>query len=359
MEGMAEATPALFLAFPSLEGRLARCPFLGGPTPVERLPLAEAPGADLFVKRDDRSCPLYGGNKPRKLEFVIGAALERGCGRLVTTGALGTNHGLATTILGGAAGLATTLVLVDQPVTDEVREKLLFQAAWGAEQVYGRNVPGAVVQTARILARSGLRGERPFLISTGGSSSRGNAGFVSAGLELARQVGAGELPEPEEIYLPVGSGGSYAGLVVGLRLASLDTPVRGVLVSDILPPSPARLARLARRTLRRLRRLAPEMPLLRLGAADFPLLRDQVGPGYGAETAGAREALEAAAGRGLRLDGTYTAKCMAEVIARARRGALARGPVLFWNTYSSVDLAASVPRPATTESLPRALRRFW
>ncbi|MDX1648953.1 MAG: 1-aminocyclopropane-1-carboxylate deaminase, partial [Myxococcota bacterium] len=82
---------------------------------MRALPLRGADGR-LFVKDDGRSSPLYGGNKPRKLEWVIGAARARGARRLVTTGGLGSHHGLATTILGRAAGLATTLVLVDQPV---------------------------------------------------------------------------------------------------------------------------------------------------------------------------------------------------------------------------------------------------
>ena len=94
------------------------------PTPVEVFPLDGVPAGGLYVKRDDRSGTSYGGNKPRKLEFIIGAALARGARRLVTSGGLGTNHGLATTILGNEAGLATTLVLVPQPVTDAVRRSL-------------------------------------------------------------------------------------------------------------------------------------------------------------------------------------------------------------------------------------------
>ena len=89
------------------------------------------PGA-AWVKRDERSAPMYGGNKPRKLEFLIGNAIARRARRLVTTGRLATNHGLATTIAGRAAGLATTLVLVDQPLPGGVRESLLLQSAWEA-----------------------------------------------------------------------------------------------------------------------------------------------------------------------------------------------------------------------------------
>ncbi|MEN8159507.1 MAG: pyridoxal-phosphate dependent enzyme [Myxococcota bacterium] len=347
------AGPALFHRYPGLVGRIPHCAFVPAPTPVEQLTLdASLP---LWVKRDDHSCPLYGGNKPRKLEFVIGAALARRAGRLVTSGGIGTNHGLATTILGRSVGLATTLVLVDQPVTDEVRLSLRLFASYGAEVRDGRTVPGALWQGGRVLARAALAGERPFLVATGGSSPAGNLGFVSAGLELGEQVAAGALPEPACVFLPVGTGGAIAGLAVGLRLAGLATRPVGVLVSDILPPSAAALAKRARAVVRLLRRADPGVPAVRLGAGDFELATGQLGPGYGAATDAAREAQRLAAEVGLGLETTYTAKALAEVLARARAGALPHAPVLFWNTFSSVDVVTNAP-PFPPERLPPRLR---
>ena len=347
------AGPTLFRRFPGLVGRIPHHPFVPAATPVERVTL---PGSlALWVKRDDRSCPLYGGNKPRKLEFVIGEAGARGARRLVTSGGLGTNHGLATTILGRSTGLATTLVLVDQPVTEEVRRSLRLFACYGAEVVHGRSVRGAAWRGARALARAALRGERPFLVPTGGSSVTGCLGFVSAGLELAEQVAAGELPEPALAFLPVGSGGSLAGLAVGLRLAGLATRPVGVLVNDIFPPSPRSLARKARAVLRRLRGADPSVPPLDFGASDFELATGALGPGYGAPTEAAREAQRLAAQAGLVLDTTYTAKCLAEVLARARAGALPSAPILFWLTFNSIDVAAGAP-PFRPEALPPSLR---
>ncbi len=344
---------ALLRRFPELAGRVPRQPFVVTPTPVSALP-GFAAGAEVFVKHDERSCPLYGGNKPRKLEFVIGAALRRGSRRLITTGGLGTNHGLATTILGRSVGLATTVVLVDQPVTPAVARNLLLSDAYGANLLYGRTVAGAAWRTAAALARSAVRGEHPTLVPTGGSSARGNLGFVSAGLELAEQVAHGELPEPEEIFVPVGSGGTAVGLVVGLRIAGLRSRVRGVLVTDILPPNPRRLARAARATLAGLRRLATSVPQASIGPEDFPLCHDQLGPGYGAPTAAARDALQFAAERGLSLDTTYSAKCLAALRERADHGL--PGPVVFWNTYDAVDAETSAPRPADSGRLSPQLQ---
>jgi D-cysteine desulfhydrase len=353
---VAHADLALFRAHPALRERLPRHPMLALPTPVEPLPLAGLPRGSVFVKRDERSCPLYGGNKPRKLEFVIGEALSRRARRVVTTGGLGTHHGLATAIAARSVGIATTLVLVRQPLTPEVRRSLLLHAAYGADLVYGGGVAGTALQVLRVLAAATARGERPRLVPTGGSSPLGNAGFVSAALELAEQLREGALPEPAELYVAVGTGGTLAGLLAGLRLAGLRTRVVGVLVTDILPPSPRGLLRAARATLARLRRADPSVPRLALGASDFELVRSQLGPGYGAATPAARAALEQAAACGLALETTYTAKCLAALLERL--AARPRGPVLFWNTFNGVDVEARAPRPLDPALLPARFRRI-
>ena len=351
---------ALFRRFPEARDRLPHHAFLTGPTPVAPLTLSDGslPAGRVFVKRDERSCPVYGGNKPRKLEFVIGRARAAGAHRLVTTGGLGTHHGLATLLLGREAGFATTLVLVDQPVTDAVRASLRLFARYGAEVVHARSVPGAVLATAAALARAAARGERPRRVPTGGSGPLGNLGFVSAGLELAEQVAAGLLPAPAELYVAVGSGGTAAGLHVGLGLGGLGTRLVPVLVTDILPPSPRRLARAAAATWRRLARAVPRLPRVAIGPGDFRLARRQLGPGYGAATPAAREARAAARAAGLSLETTYTAKCLAELRQRAREGALAPGAILFWNTFSAVDVAARAPRPFDPRDLPPSLARL-
>jgi D-cysteine desulfhydrase len=348
---------ALFRRFPALAQTLARQPFIDGPTPIAPFPLKGAPEGVVFVKRDDLSCPLYGGNKPRKLEFVIGEALRRSSSRLVTSGGLGTNHGLATAILGRSVGLETTLVLVHQPVTAAVARSLEHCCAWGAEVVYGRTTPGAVAASARVLARSALRGERPFLVWTGGSSTRGALGFVSAALELAQQVSEGDMPEPAEIWLPVGTGGTLVGLLVGLKLAGLSTRVRGAVVTDILTPTPKGLARHARAVVRLLRRSDPGIPKLEVSAADFLLDASQLGAGYGSETDSAREALAAARNSGIELETTYTAKCLAALLAHSRKSSALAGPVLFWNTFNGSQVSTPPPQLAAS-ALPSTVQRL-
>jgi len=347
---------ALFRAYPGLRARLPRHAVVPAPTPVEPFRVGGSPEGALWIKRDERSCPLYGGNKPRKLEWILGRALERGSRRLVTTGGLGTNHGLATAILGRAAGLATTLVLVRQPITPAVRRALALQAAWGARLVYGANVPGAALALLRVLGASTLRGERPQLVAAGGSSARGSVGFVSAGLELAQQVRDGHLPAPARVFVPVGTGGTLAGLVAGFRLAGLATRVVGVLVTDILPPDPARLAAQARATLRFLHRLDASVPTLEIRTQDFDFVRDELGPGYGAATPAAERAVRIAAEAGLALETTYTGKCLAALLARLPE-ASPDAPILYWNTYNAVDVAERAPVAPDEALLPPRLRR--
>jgi D-cysteine desulfhydrase len=347
---------ALVRRFPALAA-LPRTPLVTVPTPVEPLRIDGVADGALFVKRDDLTSPIYGGNKARKLEFTLAAAAARGARRLVTTGGLGTHHGLATTIFARTLGIATTVVVVPQPVTDHVREQVRALLAFGAELRPASGVIGAAVQVIRTLARATLRGEKPVLVPTGGTSGVADLGFVSAAFELVEQIEAGALPEPSEIFVPIGSGGTLAGLVLGAKLAGLRARIVGVLVTDILPPGPVRLARLARASLVALRRFDASIPEVAIGAGDFEVTRAQLGPGYGAPTAAAEAAIAAARRAGLAVETTYTAKCLAEVLARLGDGR-AQGPVLFWNTYNGADYWKSAPPSASAAPMPPLVARW-
>jgi D-cysteine desulfhydrase len=342
---------ALFERFPGIERALPRAPLCELPTPLARAEKLEREARlpALYVKRDERSAHPYGGNKPRKLEWIFGRALARGARRVLTFGALGTNHGLATALYAKRLGLECDLVLVRQPVDAAVRRKLLLDHAAGARLVWGRNVAGAAAQALVRLARH----PRTCAIPTGGSNADGALGFVNAGLELAAQVAAGELVAPARVYLAVGSGGSAAGLAAGLALAGLPTRVVGVLVTDILPPSERSLAALARRALERLARAGASLPRP-LPALALELERGFAGPGYAVPTAEGSDALRRAAElEGLELDATYTAKALAALLARERG---TREPVVFWNSYAGAPAGGPLP---DWRELPRSFHRFF
>ncbi len=308
------------------------------PTPVTRAEkiALEAGTGPLFVKRDDQSSTLYGGNKPRKLEWALGAAQAGGRQRVMTFGGLGTNHGLATALFAVRLGLACHVVLVDQPVDAHVRRRLQELLAVGAELHYGKNLPGAALQALRILARH----PRTEIVPTGGSSDTGVVGCIDAGLELAEQVSRGELPEPARLYVAVGTGGTAAGLAAGLALAGLRTRVVGVLVTDILPPNPRKLDRLARRGLRLLARAGAPVEAKRV-ALELELETGHVGNGYGHRTERGSWAVELAERlEGLHLETTYTGKTLGALLVREQDR---DEPVLFWNSYSSVHPEGPLP----------------
>jgi len=352
---------ALVRRFAGLAG-LPRHALTNLPTPVrplERLAQRCNLGA-LWIKHDDCSSPLYGGNKPRKLEWLLGAALARGRQGVITFGGIGTHHGLATAICARDARLNTVLVLLPQPVTDHVRRCLLLDYAAGAELHLAPSVAGVAATGSRLCAAALLRGRPLAIIPTGGSSAVGAVGYVNAACELADQVRAGALPEPDAIFVPLGSGGTVAGLALGCRLAGLRSRVVGVLVTDILPPSPRRLASLARSTLQRLRRLAPEVPSREVGDHDFTVVREYLGAAYGAVTdAGVQAQRLLLEEEGVGLETTYTAKCLAAVLDLASRPPYRDQTVLFWNTYSSVDPAATLGGLPEWRELPAPFHRFF
>ncbi len=348
------STRSLFTRFPALVGRSPWTPLCSLPTPVVRAEKLERElgSGPLWCKRDERSAALYGGNKPRKLEWVFGDALARGRRRVLTTGAYGTNHGLATALYARELGLTCELVLVPQPVTDGVRARLLELAAAGAELHHARNSAHAALAVMARLARH----PRTVYLPTGGSNPRGALGFIDAGLELAAQVRAGELPEPARVYVALGSGGSAAGLAAGLALGGLRTQVVAVLVTYRIP-LPARMAtRLARRSLELLARAGADVDPRGVDVAGrLEIERRFVGRGYGHPTPEAERAVELAAGlEGLVLERVYTGKALAALGLRERGG---REPVVFWNSYAGK--LPVTPAGVTPRALPPLFRRLF
>ncbi|MAE69027.1 MAG: 1-aminocyclopropane-1-carboxylate deaminase [Gemmatimonadetes bacterium] len=302
------------------------------PTPVQRLAeLGRALGIpELWIKRDDLSGTLYGGNKIRKLSFLLGQALEEKRHRIVTAGAIGSHHSLATTLYGRRAGLEVEAALFPQPPTDHVKANLAANLGAGAHPIPLRSpieVPFVLALRSR---RSGA-----MLIPGGGSSPRGAIGYVEAALELAEQVRTGELPEPDLAIVPLGTGGTAAGLELGLRLAGLRTRLLAVRVIDRIIGNATTVVRLAHRIQKEMHRFDPALPWVRVGRCDVE--HRQFGGRYGEATPAAIDAAhQARALEGIELETTYTAKALAAIVCRAREGSLPNGPILFWNTFSSV-----------------------
>ena len=323
---------------------LPRVELLDTPTPVRelaRLSEAAAGGHPLWLKDDSLSAPLWGGNKPRKLEWVIGDAKARDFRTILTFGGLGTNHGLATALYAGEHGLQTVLALVDQPRDDHVDRQLARIRASGAAVHLTHTKARTLLSLPYLTARySQARPPRPpYLLGPGGSSPMGALGFVEAALELADQVDRGELPEPETVLVALGSGGSAAGLLAGLRMAGLRTRVRPVLVNDGLDLSEKKLYGLAGKALGLLESRGADVGGVNLRAGDLEVVHGFLGDGYGHSTPEGEAALALGSDcEGLELEPVYTAKTLAALLAGVGRGDFGSGPVLFWNTHSAVPV---------------------
>ena len=286
--------------------------------------------------KDDGVYGRYGGNKARKLEWLLGDARRRRRRTVITAGAIGTNHGLATALYCRDLGLDAVLVLVPQPLDDHVRAQLRRLRASGAELRFAGGKLRAVALTAALVAtRTGPGLRPPYLILPGGSTPLGCLGYVEAGLELGRQVAEGELPEPSHVIVALGSGGTAAGLFLGMKLAGLRSRPACILVNDLTPLSAAGVARLARRTegLIRRRSLGHAPPAVPLRSSELDLHTDWLGAGYGHATAAGAEATAVLADDGVTLEPVYTAKAAAALLELNRRGRFGSGPVLYWNTY--------------------------
>lgn len=321
------------------------------PTPVEPLDLAD--GVELWVKREDRCAWPYGGNKVRKLEWLL-PVLSEHRDAVVTFGAVGSNHVLATVTYARRFGLKVHAVLVPQPATTAVERNAAVTAALAHRVWTASGEVGAVGAYIRAnVAAMREDGRRPGLLWVGGSSPRGVLGWVDGGLEIARQVVDGVLPRVRHIVVPAGTGGIAAGLMVGTAIAGLDVTVHAVRVAEPLWSNRPMVTALARSTARLLRAHGdvPDLHMSRLR-----LHRRWLGTGYGHPTPAAGWAAEFAARHGLHVEPTYTSKTLAAATAIAT--AAHPEPVLWVATANSWPLeevaGGEVPSiPSALEALLR------
>lgn len=317
--------------FPGLATRHSVVELADGlPTPVEPMRgLGAAWGIPrLYVKREDRISTDYGGNKVRKLEWLLGAARAAGRRSVLTSGARGSHHALATALYAQRLGMRATLILAPQQRTEHVEAVFRAIRATGA-RILSAPAPVAhlLAYAVRALGRAARGAVWPGGIAPGGSEALGILGSAEAGLELARQVEDGALPPPDYVYVAVGSGGTVAGLSLGLALGAVELPllrttrVVGVQVLSPLVTGGWRVRGLQRGALRLLRRSGAELPA-ELSLDNLVLVDEELGAGYGCPTPQAEAACsDALEHENLELETTYTGKALAGL----RRFALAQG----------------------------------
>ncbi|MEM9176553.1 MAG: D-cysteine desulfhydrase family protein [Myxococcota bacterium] len=319
-------------AFPRI--RLAHLP-----TPLEPLPrLTEALGGpEIWIKRDDCTGLATGGNKARKLEFLLGAARADEVDTVITLGGVQSNHARQTAAAAARTGLRCQLVLprvVPRSGTDYERNgNVLLDRLLGAEVFVEADEPAALRRVEVLLREAAEAGRRAVVHPPGGSTAVGALGYVNAALELAEQMRGGA-PVFARAYLGVGTAGTLAGLAAGAPLADWAVELVGVCVSggrDKHAPQAEQL-------------LADLAPLLGAAAkARAPIRFEEgfLGEGYGIPAPSTIEAIRLCAEtEGLLLDPVYTGKAMAALIDDVRSGRAGAEPILFWHTGGSPGLYA-------------------
>lgn len=330
-----EREPFIFQAFPQLK----KIPFIAlgkFPSPVERMSnLGEVTGVPyLWIKRDDKNGTLFAGNKVRQLEFFLAEALQKGKSHLITMGGIGSNHILSTAVWGKEFGIKVTAIAFDQLMTEIVKRNLEMDKYYGVEMIKAPHYLIVPFYILREYLKIWLKtGKKPMICPPGGTSVLSVLGHIDAALELKNQIEEERLPTPDFLYVPVGTMGTAAGLILGLEIAGLHTRVVGVRVVDVALANVFRLKRLINKTLRLLRICGLE-ELPKTYDKPLVLLHDFFGERYGKSTPQADKAIQMVwESERIRLDGTYSGKAFAGMLNFIRQNDLYHKVHLFWNTF--------------------------
>lgn len=341
---------------------LPHLPLATLPTPVEDMEaLADAIGIkQLLVKRDDVTGQLYGGNKVRKLAFLLADAIDQQAKSVMTIGAMGSNHVLATCIYARAHDLAPAAQQFEQPVTDHVLNNLRALSTTKPElklMAHPAQLPFHIFK--KKLNDWMNKREQSYYIPGGGSSGVGSIGYVDAIFELKRQIDEGQATKPDVIFVTAGTCGTLAGMALGLKMAKLHIPIYAVRVVDRVVANHIQVFKLVHQI---------KQVFQRHGLTDCPevhkedihFIHDQLGKDYGYSTAQGLLAMETAKTHGpLKLDATYTGKTFGALMAKIDTYGLKDKTVLYWHTLNSVDLGERIERANIHRDLPEPYLAFF
>ena len=327
---------ALFEQYPLLKEKLAHVPLGEFPTPVEKLErlgqTLHTPG--LYVKREDLSGKLYGGNKIRALEFLFGDAIRGGDKQVMALGFPASCQALAQAIYARELGLKSTAFLFPQIRSEQARRHLLTYQSIGAD------IRPTIPMILPFLFGYRLKhGRSPKLLEA--STPIGVLGYVSAGLEVKQQVEQGLIPEPDLIYVSIGTMGTATGLMLGVEAAGLKSKIvaidqGGKILGKKVVTFP-NVTKLFYETNQLLRSNDQSFPKLEISESDFII---RFGYERGANSLlnapGAR-ALKQAELENLQLDEMFSANAFAALLDDGESGLLQDKTVLWWNSYNSRD----------------------
>jgi D-cysteine desulfhydrase family pyridoxal phosphate-dependent enzyme len=311
---------------------IPRLRFAHLPTPIEELPRLSATlgGPRILVKRDDQTGLAFGGNKTRKLEFLVAEAQAQGAKMLFSAGAIQSNHCRQTAAAAAKFGFECTLVLTGQ-LTEQASANLLLDELFGAKIVNVMDRADRDRVLKETFDKAVSDGKKPYLVPYGGSSTTGALGYAFAMEEFMKQN-----VRADWIVFGTSSGGTHAGLVLGQKVFSYKGKVLGISIDESEEWLKAHVSALASDTSERLGNRIDFSP-------DDVLATDKYcKAGYGVLTDGEREAVRLFASReGLLLDPVYTGRAAAGLIDLIRKGFFKKDEtVLFWHTGGQPALFA-------------------
>jgi L-cysteate sulfo-lyase len=317
---------------------LARYPLAQLPTPIEELKSLsrELGGPELLIKRDDQTGLALGGNKTRKLEFLVGQALEQGADTLVTAGAAQSNHCRQTAAAAARAGLRCELLL-NGPKPELPNGNVLLDELLGA-RIHWIQPSERVAKLREFPDQLRKEGCKPYGIPVGGSNGVGATGYVVAMIELVGQLD-GIDRRVDHIVFASSSGGTQAGIVVGAKATGFDGKLHGVSIDKDDPdgaPYEHELADIANETAKYIGFDA------KFTAKDFNVVYDYLGGGYGVVSDLERDAIRLLGSReGIVLDPVYTGRLMGALIDLIRKKTFRSDEtILFWHTGGAPALFA-------------------
>ncbi len=311
------------------------------PTPLEALPrLSEALGGpEIWIKRDDCTGLATGGNKTRKLEFLVGDALEKGADILLTQGATQSNHARQTAAAAARFGLKCHLLLENRTGSNDpqylTNGNVLLDELHGATHEGRPGGSDMAAEMDAVAERLRAEGARPYVIPGGGSDPTGALGYVNCAFEVMHQINERGL-HVDHLVHATGSAGTQAGLVTGLKLINAGLPVLGIGVRVARDAQEANVLRLCETTSEHLGHAGL------VTAGDVVANCDYVGEGYGIPAPSTIEAIRMLAElEGILLDPVYSGKGMAGLIDLVRQGHFEKGQrIVFLHTGGAAALFA-------------------
>jgi len=317
---------------------LPRFPLAQLPTPIERLERLsrELGGPELLIKRDDQTGLALGGNKTRKLEFLVGHALEQGADTLVTAGAAQSNHCRQTAAAAAKAGLKCELILAGKK-PESTNGNLLLDQLLGAKchWIERSQFP---VKLSELPEQLRAQGRKPYVIGIGGSNGVGATGYVLAIMELAEQLRSTP-HHVDHIVFASSSGGTQAGMVLGARVAGFGGRLHGVSIDKDNLEREAYEEEVAQIANECAQYVGSDV---RLAKQDIKVIYGYTGEGYGVVSNLEREAIRLMARcEGIILDPVYTGRAFGALVDLIRKGVFKRGDtVLFLHTGGAPALFA-------------------